>query len=68
MADGIDISRLSWVELDELDAVEDSQVNQLVGDAASSSNRVVNMIVDDVTVAGGLAVTLTEVIDIGTMF
>ena len=62
MADGI-VSRMSWVELDALDAVEDSQDNLLVGDAGSSTNRVVNVIVDDVTVAGELAVTVAEVIE-----
>ena len=60
---GIDVSRMSWVELDKLDNAEGIQVNQLVGDAASSSNRVVNVIIGDVTVAGGLAVTVTEVKD-----
>ena len=57
---GIDETRMSWVELDR---AEGNQVNLLVGDAASSPNRVVDVIIDDTTVAGGLAVTVTEVID-----
>ena len=57
------VPRLSWAELDELDALENSQGNLLVGDAASSTKRVVNVIVDDVTVAGELAVTVGEVIE-----
>ena len=60
---GINETAVSWVELDELDRAEGNQVNLLAGDAASTSNRDVDVIIDDTTVAGGLAVTVSEVVD-----
>ena len=55
--------QLSWAELDELDARENSQGDLLVGDAASSTKSIVNVIVDDTAVTGELAVTVEEVIE-----
>ena len=60
MAEG-NFPHLSWAELDELDAQNNNQGGLLVGDATSLARSIVNGIVDDATVTGGLAVTVGEV-------
>ena len=54
---GINETAVSWVELDELDRAEGTQDNLTSGKDVDVDD------IDDTTVAGGLAVTVSEVVE-----